>query len=1165
VIVVIGPNGAGKSTMMNILSGALEPSEGTLSIMGGEPTTRFKTIQKYLGVCFQENVLIPLLTMREHLLLFGAFRGVDAAELESAIDFFADTLQLREMMTNRARDLSGGQKRKLCISLSLLGNPPIVIMDEPTAGVDVQARQLIWKTISALKDTTTIVTSHALEEAEAVSSRLFIVACSSSHLCYVPEEDVSDITYFVDVETQMTTAFPRLPLPMTSCAVEECRGSDLLAACTAIFEYECSDAELFIRYSRSSLAPVLSTDRAVALQRHAMKFGFVFRCHVDETDQKLVKRRVFFGEQLVISEQNFVNDIAELLGFWKTEITAAGIFTADQLRELFQNVEPIFNAHNLFLSALRRQPISFAAEYGALFLRSINLFRVGAPFVSKYKRNDAMIREMCNRHSFRSKWLQIEQKLPSGSGRDFLSFYVTPVQRYPRYPLLLRDLGKTTPLFHPDKLFLNAAIHAIDKANRDIDRDSEQESRLEDMNPLQKLIGESVWILDPRRSVVAQAEVQISRPRPGPGILYLFNDQVLLVMTHRKPHHVVIWQPILDFRFASSRPNLESFTFFADEKEWVVHFNEYSEKQAWLKPFIEARRTVAAAIPIEQNSKIPVAKWLDLDVALDVPALSGHDGASVRGSVWFFGGLNAACVDTNCLIRYEVQSGLWATTEQSGGPMPCPRHFHTVTPCKNTIYVCFGMSKKQYLNDIWRYDTFSNTWKLIEIRGDPLPRRMGHSCVAVNMKLCIFGGVDQSKTYLSDILLIDPDSGTYERIIPSGDAKDSGPIGRAHHSMVYRPNPQDFVITGGVSSRVVLSDCWVFSMLTRTWRSERDAMTQPRAYHRSFLWKTSIFLIGGTNKRKATPMMAVIDALMSQDWKEGNSSEYGNIPFGTSSFSLVEIAPATFLFYGGRDPATGVISATSYMLELQGGLAPQPTRGLFKYIPPSVILTGRQRKEKAMASCPAGVEKRSDSGVIDLRDFINEARSSAPSAHGRLVRARTERRRPPSLLPPISVGSLREFARRFNVDRLPIDARVPVRQRIKRLWKITQENEILGNDLTRKEARLRAVQFPGRNPIMLKIRAQKTIKVVKIQRAMRAVEIELKAAEVIGEGVPITIGMMGRGQVPLCDEELRLILLKMAQNGESVIVIMPRQSQERSQQIGGLPFVGRAMRHDGEN
>lgn len=176
VIVIIGPNGAGKSTLMNILSGAIEPTQGTLSILGGVPSERFKDIQDYLGVCFQENVLIDLLSIREHFRLFGAFRQLSDMEILEATRFFCDTLQLTEMLDNRAGDLSGGQKRKLCIAISLLGNPPIVIMDEPTAGVDVQSRQLIWKTIAKLKDTTTIVTSHALEEAEAVSSRLFVVA-----------------------------------------------------------------------------------------------------------------------------------------------------------------------------------------------------------------------------------------------------------------------------------------------------------------------------------------------------------------------------------------------------------------------------------------------------------------------------------------------------------------------------------------------------------------------------------------------------------------------------------------------------------------------------------------------------------------------------------------------------------------------------------------------------------------------------------------------------------------------------------------------------------------------------------------------------------------------------------------------------------------------------
>jgi ABC-type multidrug transport system ATPase subunit len=97
-------------------------------------------------------------------------------DIKSSMNDFCNSLKLNEMIDNRAGDLSGGQKRKLCVALSLLGNPPFVVMDEPTAGVDVQSRQTIWKTIASLRNTTTLITSHALEEAESVSSRMFIVS-----------------------------------------------------------------------------------------------------------------------------------------------------------------------------------------------------------------------------------------------------------------------------------------------------------------------------------------------------------------------------------------------------------------------------------------------------------------------------------------------------------------------------------------------------------------------------------------------------------------------------------------------------------------------------------------------------------------------------------------------------------------------------------------------------------------------------------------------------------------------------------------------------------------------------------------------------------------------------------------------------------------------------
>ena len=168
MIVVIGPNGSGKSTLIDCLSRIIKPTEGKISILGHRRPHS-------LGVCCQENVIIKKMSVREHFELFGAYRGVPPDVLENTIDFLGSTLNLLHSMDNKAGNLSGGQKRKLCIGLSLLGNPKIVLMDEPTAGVDVQGRMLIWKMLSSLKGTTSIITSHELEEAETLSSRLFIV------------------------------------------------------------------------------------------------------------------------------------------------------------------------------------------------------------------------------------------------------------------------------------------------------------------------------------------------------------------------------------------------------------------------------------------------------------------------------------------------------------------------------------------------------------------------------------------------------------------------------------------------------------------------------------------------------------------------------------------------------------------------------------------------------------------------------------------------------------------------------------------------------------------------------------------------------------------------------------------------------------------------------
>ncbi|KAH0789890.1 ABC transporter family protein [Histomonas meleagridis] len=214
VIVIIGPNGAGKSTLVNILSGAIEPNSGTLVFNGNDPSPRFKILQQSLGVVFQDNIIFNRLSVREHLEMFGTFKGIDEKDIQEAINYFADILQLTDMLDNYAGDLSGGQKRKLCIAIALLGNPPIVIMDEPTAGVDVQARQLIWKTIASFTNTTSIITSHTLDEAEAVSSRIFIVSGRKIPFCGTSTElrNKYKCGYLLRVDREDGTVGPVLDL-----------------------------------------------------------------------------------------------------------------------------------------------------------------------------------------------------------------------------------------------------------------------------------------------------------------------------------------------------------------------------------------------------------------------------------------------------------------------------------------------------------------------------------------------------------------------------------------------------------------------------------------------------------------------------------------------------------------------------------------------------------------------------------------------------------------------------------------------------------------------------------------------------------------------------------------------------------------------------------------
>jgi len=170
---LLGPNGAGKSTLINIMAGLLKPSAGSVKIMGHDVISDYQRARLALGVVPQELVFDPFFNVREMLRFQAGYFG-RGSENDPWVDEVIEGLGLTDKAHTNMRKLSGGMKRRALIAQALAHRPPVIVLDEPTAGVDVELRQMLWSFIKQLNRDghTIILTTHYLEEAETLCERV---------------------------------------------------------------------------------------------------------------------------------------------------------------------------------------------------------------------------------------------------------------------------------------------------------------------------------------------------------------------------------------------------------------------------------------------------------------------------------------------------------------------------------------------------------------------------------------------------------------------------------------------------------------------------------------------------------------------------------------------------------------------------------------------------------------------------------------------------------------------------------------------------------------------------------------------------------------------------------------------------------------------------------
>jgi len=213
---LLGPNGAGKTTLISLLAGLSRATSGRLAVMGHDVVREYRLARRALGVVPQELVFDPFFTVRETLRIQSGYFGL--RDNDRWIDEIIGRLDLTDKADANMRSLSGGMKRRVLVAQALVHRPPVIILDEPTAGVDVELRQGLWKFIRELNSSghTIVLTTHYLEEAEALCGR---VAMLKQGRIIALDTMVNLLKAYSGVRIQMRLSVDALPEPLREFSV----------------------------------------------------------------------------------------------------------------------------------------------------------------------------------------------------------------------------------------------------------------------------------------------------------------------------------------------------------------------------------------------------------------------------------------------------------------------------------------------------------------------------------------------------------------------------------------------------------------------------------------------------------------------------------------------------------------------------------------------------------------------------------------------------------------------------------------------------------------------------------------------------------------------------------------------------------------------------------
>lgn len=561
-------------------------------------------------------------------------------------------------------------------------------------------------------------------------------------------------------------------------------------------------------------------------------------------------KRTYLLQEVVTTEQSYIDDLNTIDTFWRPAMEGFGIMTEGDLQALFKDIPAILNCHKSFLGELKKAGQNYGSEVGSIFLAYSQGFRVSQLYIGNYASLSQILRD----YSAKPKFVQKLNKLTKKhDGKDLPSYLITPVQRLPRYVLLLRDILKCTPKSHPDSEFLQSAFNELDKLTKDIDVSSSIGKKAAGLMEVQKLIRNNFLIVKQHRELIFQTSIRVGASViHKAGHAFLFNDLVVFTKSGDNSETVIFDSEIRCFPFRNQWPAVTSITVDSTGKrylkrtqgpvEYAITFKTFDD----LQKFVQEVEKLQQLMELKQGWAFPM-RWKALSFKAPAKQFSKPRCLFHDDKVYILSTKGSGAL----LYKLNLQNGEISRQNTKITDVKCP----CIVEHGRHIFI-FATNK------LVKYDPVSAKWESWVL--SDIPPRRGQTVVVYGNYLCVFGGKGLDNEYRNDCYLINLNTIQVTELETTGEI----PSPRWHHAAVFH----DYMyICCGKGPDGLLNDMYCLDIEAKEWFRVDVTNLAPRKHHKLCVMGKYLVIVGGsTSNATQVVQLSNMEAIDCVD--------YGNCP-----------------------------------------------------------------------------------------------------------------------------------------------------------------------------------------------------------------------------------------------------------------------------------------------